>query len=186
MPASKAHQADTAARRADLIRLRRQGVPFDDARILSLGYSSSGAARKDLVRALQANRDEESAEASVYRQQENERLDVLQAAVWPQATEKRPIYSKEGLPIGEGVDIRAVDTLLRLIDRRAKLNGLDAPAAVELSGPGGGALRLDHANLATLNRLIETAGDPDPAEDDEEEEETSTYEEEEDEEDDGA
>ncbi|MFI0929696.1 hypothetical protein ACH4TP_38095 [Streptomyces sp. NPDC021012] len=176
MPASNAHQAEVAHRRAKLIRLRRQAVPFDDPRIVNdLGYSSAGAARKDLIRALESNRDDEAAEASVYRQQENERLDALLAAVWPQATEKRPIIGKDGEYVGEGVDIRAVDTVLRLIDRRAKLNGLDMPAAVEVSGPGGGALRLDAVNLAQLNELIATAGDPDGAEGEDEEDLTGGY-----------
>ncbi|MFB7592365.1 hypothetical protein [Streptomyces sp. NPDC056169] len=166
MPASKAHQADTAARRANLIRLRRRGIPFDDARILDLGYSSPGAARKDLVRALETNRDDEAAEVSVYRQQESERLDALLEAVWPQATEKRPVFDKEGQWVGEGVDVRAVDTVLRLIDRRAKLLGLDAPAAVELSGPGGGAVPLA-GTLAELNELISLAGQTDAHGDDE-------------------
>ncbi|MFB7359597.1 hypothetical protein [Streptomyces gardneri] len=183
MPASKAHQADTAARRADLIRLRRRGVPFDDSRILALGYASPGAARKDLVRSLETNRNEEAAEVSVYRQQESERLDALLEAVWPQATEKRAIFDKEGQWVGEGVDVRAVDTVLRLIDRRAKLLGLDSPAAVELSGPGGGALRLDHVNLAELNQLIATAGDPDPGEDDEEPDLAGAYDDEDDDDD---
>ena len=185
MPASKAQQAETAARRADLIRLRRRGVPFDDSRILDLGYASSGAARKDLVRALKANLDDEAAEASVYRQQENERLDALLAAVWPQATEKRPVFDKEGMVVGDAVDVRAVDTVIRLIDRRAKLNGLDAPATVEVSGPGGGAVRLDHVGLAELNQLIKTAGEPDDADEDDEDDEDAYVDEDEETDDDG-
>lgn len=187
MPASKAHQAEVAARRAELIRLRRRGVPFDDPRITDeLEYASPGAARKDLVRALKANRDDEAAEASIYRQQENERLDALLAAVWPQATEKRPVFDKEGMVIGNEVDVRAVDTVIRLIDRRAKLNGLDAPATVEVSGPGGGAVRLDHVGLAELNKLIKTAGEPDNTDDDEEEDDDLRYiDEDEDRDDDG-
>ena len=186
MPASKAHQAETAARRAELIRLRRQGVPFDDERIVDArGSSSAGDARKDLVRALKANRDDEAAEASIYRQQENERLDALLAAVWPQATEERPVYDKEGMLIGNEVDVRAVDTVIRLIDRRAKLNGLDAPATVEVSGPGGGAVRLDHVGLAELNKLIATAGDPDSDEADDEDDELRYVDEDEETDDDG-
>lgn len=168
MPASKAHQADTAARRAELIRLRREGVSFGDQRILDLGYSSRQAAAKDLIRALESHRDDEAAEASVYRQQENERLDALLAAVWPQATEERPVYGKDGEFLGNAVDMRAVDTALKLMDRRAKLNGLDMPVKTEVSGPGGGAVRLDHVGLAELNQLIATAGDPDPDESDDE------------------
>lgn len=162
MPASKAQQADTAARRAKLVRLRRQGIPFDDPRILALGYASRGAASKDLVRALESNRDEEAAEVSVYRQQEGERLDAMLAALWPQATEERDIFGAEGKYLGKGVDTRAVGEVRQIIALRAKLFGLEMPATVEVSGPGGGAVRLDHVGLAELNALISTAGDPDP------------------------
>ena len=165
MPASRAHQAETAERRAKLVRLRRQGVPFDDPRILGLGYSSRGAASKDLIRALESNRDEEAAEVSVYRQQEGERLDAMLLALWPQATEERAIYGKEGQYMGKGVDARAVGEIRQIIALRAKLFGLEMPAAVEVSGPGGGAVRLDSVGLAELNRLITTAGDPDDVSD---------------------
>ncbi|GAA2770286.1 hypothetical protein [Streptomyces showdoensis] len=175
MPHSLAEQAEVAARRADLIRLRLRGVPFNDHRILDLGYASPGAASKDLIRALEAHRDDAAAEASVYRQQENERLDALLDAVWRQATTERPVYGKDGQFIGNEVDMRAVDTVLKLMDRRAKLNGLDAPVKTEVSGPGGGAVRLDHVGLAELNRLIATAGDPDTDETDDDEDDDLRY-----------
>ncbi|MFJ9799838.1 hypothetical protein [Streptomyces sp. NPDC101145] len=162
MPASKAQQAETAERRAALIRLRLAGVPFEDERILSLGYASRGAASKDLIRALEERRDEQDAAASVYRQQENERLDALLEAVWDKATKPSTVYGKDGEPLGEEIDLKAVDTVLKLMDRRAKLLGLDMPVKTELAGPGGGALRLSAVSLAELNNLINTAGDLDP------------------------
>lgn len=144
MAKSKAEQAEVAARRVQLIRLRRQGISFDDPRVLALGYSSRGHASKDLIRALQERRDEQEAEVSVYRQEENERLDALLEAVWPDA---------------QTGDLRAVETVLKLMDRRAKLNGLDMPVKAEVSGPEGGALALGPVNLAQLHKLIGTAGD---------------------------
>jgi len=186
VPASKAHQAQTAERRAKLVRLRRQGVPFDDPRILSLGYTSRGAASKDLIRALESNRDDEAAEVSVYRQQEGERLDAMLLALWPQATEERPQYGAEGKYLGKGVDVRAVGEVRQLIALRAKLFGLEMPAALEVSGPGGGAVRLGAATLAELNDLISLAGDPDGTDpDDDEPDETLYVDEDEDEDDDG-
>lgn len=149
MAKSKAEQAEVAARRVDLIRLRREGVSFDDPRILALGYSSRGHASKDLIRALQERRDEQTAEVSVYRQEENERLDALLEAVWPDA--------RTG-------DVRAIDTVLKLMDRRAKLNGLDMPVKSEVSGPDGGSIPLG-GTLAELNALIATAGELGPASD---------------------
>jgi hypothetical protein len=163
---SKLKQDEVAVRRTALLKLRREGVRYDDPRIEALGYASPNAARRDLTRALKAHRDEEAAEVSVYRQQENERLDALLEAAWPRATKPSPVFDKEGNIVGEELDMRAVDTVLRLIDRRAKLNGLDAPGRTELSGPGGGAVPLGTGSLAELNALIalNTADDdPGPA-----------------------
>ncbi|MFB7222457.1 hypothetical protein [Streptomyces sp. NPDC056227] len=144
MPASRAKQAETAGRRAQLIRLRRSGVRFDDPLILALGYSTSGAARKDLIRALEQNRDEEAAEVSVYRQQENERYDVMLRAIWAEV---------------EAGDLRSIETALKISDRRSKLNGWDAPVRTELSGPDGGAVPLGNGSLTELNTLISLAGE---------------------------
>lgn len=144
---SKATQASIARRRAELIRLRREGVRYDDPRITGpepegLGYTSVQGASKDLIRALKQNRDDEAAEASVYRQQENERLDSLLQAVWGNATTPTPIFDKDREIIGEEIDLKAVDTVLKLMDRRARLNGLDMPVKNEVSGPDGGAIPL--------------------------------------------
>lgn len=154
MSASKAHQAEVAERRTKLLQLRRQGVRFCDDRILNLGYADSGAARKDLIRALQKNRDEEKAEASVYRQQENERLDALLEAAWPRATTPSPVFDKEGEVVDHVLDMRAVDTVLRLMDRRAKLNGLDMPVKTELTGADGGPLAMSTADPDKVAALI--------------------------------
>lgn len=164
---SKATQAAISARRAKLIAYRREGIRYDDPRITGpesptcLGYSSVQSASKDLIRALEEARDAERAEASVYRQQENERLDALLEAAWPRATQPHPLFNKEGVVVGEELDMRAVDTVLKLMDRRAKLNGLDMPVKAELSGPGGGAMQVGPVGIAQLRDLIRTAGDPD-------------------------
>jgi hypothetical protein len=158
--------AQVAERRAKLLKLRLSGVRFDDPQILQLGYTSSASARKDLIRTLEVHRDEEAAAASVYRQQENERLDALLEAAWPRATEPHPVFDKNGELVGEELDMRAVDTVLRLMDRRAKLNGLDMPVKAELSGPDGGPVHIGATSLSELRDLISTAGDPDPDDDD--------------------
>ncbi|MFD8899931.1 hypothetical protein [Streptomyces ardesiacus] len=168
MPWSKLKQDEVAVRRTALLKLRREGVRYDDERILALGYNSAATARSDLKRALEAHRDEERAEVSVYRQQENERLDALLEAAWPAATTPKPIRNKEGDVVGEEIDMRAVDTVLRLMDRRAKLNGLDMPVKTEVSGPDGGAVPLGAGTLTELSQLIDiagSAGSTTPAED---------------------
>jgi hypothetical protein len=154
MPPSKLKRDETTVRRIELLRLRRMGVRYDDDRILNLGYSSASSARRDLNRALEAHRDEERAEVSVYRQQENERLDALLEAAWPRATEASPVFDKNGEIVSHELDMRAVDTVLRLMDRRAKLNGLDMPVKTEVTGADGGPLALSTADPDKLASLI--------------------------------
>ncbi|MEU3260957.1 hypothetical protein ABZ694_24745 [Streptomyces albidoflavus] len=149
MSASKAQQAVTAERRAKLIRMRLAGHEFDEiARVLE--YSSASAASKDMIRVLEKRRDEQDAEVSVYRQQEGDRLDALLRAHWDAAT--------------SGDDPKAADLVLKIMDRRAKLMGLDMPVRAEVSGPDGGAVPLGTGALAELQQLISIAGqtgDPD-------------------------
>ena len=157
MPRNKAEQAEVADRRKQLVSLRRQGIRYDDERITNLGYSNAGAARKDFIRALEQARDEQAAEVSVYRQEENERLDALLEAAWPRATTPSPVFNKDGDVIGEQLDMRAIDTVLRLMDRRAKLNGLDVPVKAEVSGPDGGPIALASGSLEEMEQLFNIA-----------------------------
>lgn len=166
MPASRADQAAVAERRAQLIKLRRTGMRFEDPQILALGYPNRGSASKDFHRALAERREEQHAEASVYRQEENERLDALLEAVWPRATTPHPVYDREGDEVANEIDLKAVDTVLKLMDRRAKLMGLDMPIKAELSGPGGTGIPIGPVGLAQLRDLIDAAGDPDPDDED--------------------
>lgn len=161
MAASKLKQDETRVRRTKLLALRRQGIRYDDDRILALGYASDGAARRDLNRALEQHRDEEAAEVGIYRQMENERLDALLEAAWPRATQPSPVLDKEGNVVDHALDMRAVDTVLRLMDRRAKLNGLDMPTKTEVTGAEGGPLQLAPASEAELEALIRLGGKPD-------------------------
>lgn len=151
---SKFKLDEVVVRRTKLLELRRQGVRYDDERIEALGYSSPSAARKDLNRLLEAHRNEEAAEVSIYRQQENERLDALLEAAWPRATQPSPVFNKDGEVVDHALDMRAVDTVLRLMDRRAKLNGLDMPVKAELSGPDGGAIPFSSGEASELLALI--------------------------------
>jgi hypothetical protein len=163
---SKLKLDEVTVRRTALLKLRREGVRYDDERIAALGYSSPDHARKDLKRALEAHQAAEAAEVAIYRQQENERLDALLEAAWPRATQPSPVFDKEHNVVGEELDMRAVDTVLRLMDRRAKLNGLDMPVKAEVSGPGGGAVPIRPATINELRSLISAAGDPDQEDDD--------------------
>lgn len=116
MVASKAQQAATAERRGKAIRLKIDGYTYTEI-AEKLGYSSKGSACKDVSRALERHVIEEGLAIEAWRELELARLDVLQKAIWPEA--------KEGNP-------RAIETALKVLDRRAKLLGLDSAIKLEV------------------------------------------------------
>jgi hypothetical protein len=116
MPTSRAQHAATAERRNKAIAMRLAGVDYQTIAD-RLGYASRGAAHTDISRALERSLAQQQVGADLLRQEELLRLDRLQAAVWGQAIGGDPV---------------AVNTALKVIDRRVKLLGLDAPTRVEL------------------------------------------------------
>jgi hypothetical protein len=74
------------------------------------------------------------------REIELDRLDRLQRGIWERA--------KDG-------DIRAIDAVLRIIDRRARLLGLDAPQKIQAEVVNyDGATNLD-AQIERIIRVVE-------------------------------
>lgn len=177
MAASRLKQDETRVRRTKLLALRRQGVRYEDERIMELGYASADAARRDCSRALDANRQAESAEVATYRQMENERLDdelrrleALEAAAH-QVLQNRHIVVNNGRVIlhpdtdqpmeDDAPILQAIDRLVKIEDarrrnseRRAKLNGLDMPLQTEVTGANGGPLAVSTADPDKLAALI--------------------------------
>jgi hypothetical protein len=109
--------AETSERRAQAIALRIAGLEWQEI-ANRLGYASRGAACTDVSRALESNRREERAQVEELRFVESQRLDRLQVAVWAQAIAGDP---------------RAVEAALKVMDRRAKLFGLDASKQMEIA-----------------------------------------------------
>lgn len=81
-------------------------------------YASRGAAHRAVQRALSRV---EVNNVSDMRKVENRRLDTLLMAVWADARRGK---------------IPAVVAALRIMDRRARLNGLDRPTVLQIEGSG--------------------------------------------------
>lgn len=111
-----AKRADTADRRRKAIEMRIAGHHWQDIAD-TLHYASKGAAHTDVTRALEQAVAELAIPLEGYRQLELDRLDTMQTALWPKVLSG---------------DTKAIDTTLRLMDRRAKLLGLDAPQRMEV------------------------------------------------------
>lgn len=113
-PKTSRRAAQARERMKQALELRKAGATYDQI-AQRLGYAASGAAYTAVATAI---KDITRAPAEELRTLELERLDALMLAVWNKA--------KAG-------DYKAVDTVLRIMDRRAKYLGLDAPVRVAAS-----------------------------------------------------
>jgi len=108
---------------AAAVQLRISGASFDDI-ARTLGLSSARAALTTVTRALADQTEEDSDERRRLRTETNMQLEACIASVMGKATDRN---DPEHLP--------AVRTLVSVLDRRAKLNGLDAPTEVTVHNP---------------------------------------------------
>ncbi|GAA3371255.1 hypothetical protein GCM10020367_21180 [Streptomyces sannanensis] len=166
---TKAQRAAIAKRRADAIDLRLAGVDWltiarklaadpsinSDRAAYPQGYGCERyakgqepptddalirAACKDVREALSERRAVLNEEVEELRSVEAERLDRLWFVAYKQAV-------RDG-------NLAAIDRALRIMERRAKLLGLDQPARTEVTGAEGGPLQIETADLAELEALI--------------------------------
>ena len=100
-----------------------------------LGFKEVSGAYRSVRRAM----DQLTADnAEDLRALESERLDAMLFGIWKAA--------RSG-------NVQAIDRVIRIMERRAKLHRLDPPEQRELSGPGGGPISVDDARALLLDRL---------------------------------
>ena len=125
--------AEVVERERQVLQLRLEGWTFD-AIAQRLGYKTPSGAhmayKSALKRTLQQPADE-------IREAELARLDELQKIAWQQVLSG---------------DLRAVDSVLRIMDRRAKFLGLDSPHRIEakVETTNGSDIDTEVARLAAL------------------------------------
>jgi hypothetical protein len=124
------------------LELRRAGLGYE-AIGERLGLKKSQSHRL-VTRALEEARAQVTANADELRAEELSRLDGMLQGLWPRA--------RKG-------EVSAVDRVLKIAERRAKLLGLDAPEKRELFGKGGtplvpGALDPSGLSTQTLQELL--------------------------------
>lgn len=107
-------------RRAKAVQLRRMGWSY--SRIANQLGMTKSSVHKAVTKALTETQQALDVEADTLRAQELERLDELQSHIWIEASKG---------------NLKAVDRILKIIERRAKLLGLDAPTKVASTTPDG-------------------------------------------------
>lgn len=153
--ATKGARERAAERRLNALRLRKAGASYSQI-AEALGYSKTQAYR-DIQRALKNIGKEEQEGALELRLLESQRLDELLMPMMRQA---------------KGGSQGAVDRVLRIMERRAKLWGIDAPERAEIRMPDGVAVRAkveienDDKRAAEVLRILAEAGALQPPPDD--------------------
>ena len=112
-PRSSANALKAAERQRRALELRRSGCTLQEIAD-QLGYAGPSGARRAIETVLEKTLCHE---ATALRVLESERLDRLQRGLWPKA---------------EQGDVRAVEAVLKIMSRRAKLFNLDAPKTHQL------------------------------------------------------
>lgn len=111
-----------AERDLRIFKMRQAGVANNEiARRFGMTTSAVGVSIRRQLEKL--NREALLAYPEVLRM-ELERLDALQQAIWP-LTQYRKVASDDGTEIQIEPDLKAVQTMLSIIDRRSKLLGME-------------------------------------------------------------
>ena len=138
----------TAELEAECLRLRREGLTHR-AIAARLGVAPATAYRR-IRHALDEINERNVEEAASLRDLEVMRLDEMQAALWEQAVDE--------------CDTRAIDRVLRIMERRARLLGLDAPVMRETKAtpPDPQSARFQHRLLVQqiLAEITTEGNDP--------------------------
>lgn len=114
---SQQQQISAVERQRQALELRKRGMSYNDI-ATTLGYKGPSGAHQAVAHALTKTLREE---ADGLREMEAERLDALLNAVWDKAMRG----NKD-----------AVDRVIRIMERRARLLGLDAQATAAITSDG--------------------------------------------------
>ncbi len=138
------HRIDAAEKQRRALELRKAGVSFEKI-AEQVGYASRSGAHKAVLTALRNTLREPADEL---RTMELERLDRMQAALWPQVQQ-----GHQG----------AIDRVLRIMQRRADLLGLDAPKEQRHTGKNGGPIQHEHRHEIEYAAFLSQLSDDDLA-----------------------
>lgn len=144
----KKYDIDVIERERQVIEMRRAGQTFDEI-ANAIGYATPASAHHAYTRALK--RTLITAGTEEIREQELDRLERLQTFAWVEA---------------ERGNLKAMETVLKIMQRRARLLGLDAPIKTQQEVTvfeGGTELDREVQRLAELlatNRHGDSGGVP--------------------------
>jgi DNA-binding CsgD family transcriptional regulator len=132
-----------AERRYQALELRRSGATLRQiAKTLGVHHTTAKKYLDDAMAELKASQNHAAEEL---RAVELDRLERLHLALWMKAIGSKK--TETNLQAAEP-NLQAVDRILRIAERRAKLLGIDAPAKIDMAVSGN--LRVSYSDLVAL------------------------------------
>jgi hypothetical protein len=148
MPVNDAYVARTTARRARVLELRKAGASYRE--ISEQVHASLRTVWRDVRVELRKLAEETRDTTEVFRAMEMQRLDRLQLSYWPNAV---GFTDKDGKP--HPASVKAAEIVLRIMEQRAKLLGLNAPTLVEVGGSMEVVQVFQQAQLSLAKKLAD-------------------------------
>lgn len=140
-------RVSVARRQTEALELRAAGWTLDEI-AEKLGYSTATLARRAVLAALKRAG---AAPASEYRKVERARLERIIKSIWPKCVGREPGTRGPADP-GEPPDLESIDRLVKLMQRRAALDGLDAPKRTQIGGdPNSPPVQIDGTTTARID-----------------------------------
>ena len=126
-----------------VVQYRQGGATFEQI-AMKLGYADHSGARQAFKRAMERMRDD--ALNNEMRELHRQRLEVALTAIWPDVVKG---------------DLEAIKVMLKILERDAKLYGIDAPVKteVEVTSYDGNLLRQRTREI--VRAIREVTGSPD-------------------------
>ncbi|GAB2695996.1 hypothetical protein [Kitasatospora kifunensis] len=134
MPVSRANKIAINARRAKLVEYRRKKIPYSQF-YEELGYSSVNEATKDFKRTLEESIARQDGSVELYREEQLQELEYLAEEAHKILREVHYVVATSGKValdpntdqplIDHAPKLQAIDRLLRILDRVAKLRGTE-------------------------------------------------------------
>jgi hypothetical protein len=133
------------AKEMKVLDLRRAGFTF--MRIAEeVGYRQASGAQRAYERVIARDKPQATEE---HRWQELDRLDRMQVALWPRAMKG---------------DDKAINTIVRLMERRARLVGIDAPTRIQAEVVNYDGNRDIDGDIERIVNIIRGVGSSEPLE----------------------
>jgi hypothetical protein len=154
MPSTQAKAEAALAREqqeARALEMRFAGASYEQIR-QKLGIGSKATAHAVVRRAIARSRAAVRGDLDDLRDLEALRLDRLLQAAWPDAIGR--VVDGARTP----ADTKAMQLVVKLMERRAKLLGLDAPVKTEITGANGAAIQVEDARSALAQKLSAVLG----------------------------